>query len=216
MAKEELAKKGPTDITSRLASFEGLPSGFEGTDADSFAKPFLTIIQPTSPQLVEDSDAFIEGAKPGMFFNTLTRELYGKAVKVISFKFERVYLEWKPDQGGFVGVHTIKEGEALSAPTAQFGKRIGRNNDNEFVETHTHYLLIAGREDEGPIIFSLASSGIKHSRKWLSNAKMVTMLPMPAAKAGHTIIRATRSSSSAGQAQETIRRTSSTRYAATR
>lgn len=168
-------KKGVTDISTNLASFADLPTGFEGADSDSFAKPFLVILQPGSPQLVEDTDAHVEGAKPGMFFNTLTQELYGKSIDVIDFKFDRVYCEWKPDQGGFVGVHKIKEGEAKSVETSQFGKRIGRENDNEFVETHTHYLLIAGREDEGPIIFSLASSGIKHSRKWLSNAKMLRL-----------------------------------------
>ena len=51
MSKEkELKEKGNTDISTRLASLEGIPSGFEGADAESFARPFLTIIQPNSPQ----------------------------------------------------------------------------------------------------------------------------------------------------------------------
>ena len=42
--------------------------GTEGADKDSFAIPFLSILQPLSPQVAEGA----EGAKAGRFINSVT------------------------------------------------------------------------------------------------------------------------------------------------
>ena len=41
--------------------------GMEGADKSSFAIPFITMLQGLSPQLET-----VEGAKPGLFINTIT------------------------------------------------------------------------------------------------------------------------------------------------
>ena len=162
------------EITKSLGAFDGV-TGFEDADSQSFATPFLRILQPNSPQLMDDSESYIEGSKPGFFFNNVTNEVYGKEIVVIPFKFERLFVEWKPDRGGFVALHDVEDGERLSNPTSRFGERIGKNNENSFQETHTFYFLISEREEEGPIIFPLSLTGIKHSRKWMSMAKMLRL-----------------------------------------
>lgn len=172
-AKQVMTKEQSTALAAMQAS--ELPTGFEGADAKSYATPFLRIIQANSPQLMEDSEIYNEKAKPGHFINSVTNEVYGKTIEVIAFKFDRSYLEWKPDRGGFVGMHSIAEGERLSQDLNGMGDRVGLDNDNIFQDTHTFYLLIAGREMEGPIIFPLSSTGIKHSRKWMSAAKMLRL-----------------------------------------
>ena len=47
--------------------------GLEGADKDSFATPFLAVLQAQSPQVV---DATIEGIKAGLFINSITNELF--------------------------------------------------------------------------------------------------------------------------------------------
>lgn len=59
-------------------------AGLEGTDRDSFAIPFLTVLQPTSPQLET-----IEGAKAGGLINTVTNTLYADGVTIIPCSFQR-------------------------------------------------------------------------------------------------------------------------------
>lgn len=174
MSKEVEKKK-----TTEVAVFEKMgemdTTGFEGADGESFATPFLRILQSNSPQIEEDSDNFIQGGKAGLFFNTVTNELYGKEVNVIPVKFERMFVEWKPNRQGFVGMHSVEEAMAISEPGSVFGSRLHAESGNILQDTHTFYLLIAGYEEEGPLVFPLSSTGIRHSRKWMSMARMLRL-----------------------------------------
>lgn len=174
MAKD-VEKKQPSELAifDQMASAE--VTGFEGADFESYATPFLRILQQNSPQVLEDTDTYIPNAKPGLFFNTVTNVLYGKNVDVIPVKFERLFIEWKPNREGFAGIHSAEEGIAVSVPGERFGERIHKENENIIQDTHTFYVLIAGREAEGPLVFPLSSTGIRHSRKWMSMAKMLRL-----------------------------------------
>jgi hypothetical protein len=50
--------------------------GMEGTDKESFAIPFLKVIQKTSPEVDEADAAYNAKAKPGMLMNSVTGELF--------------------------------------------------------------------------------------------------------------------------------------------
>lgn len=178
MNKEEqknLKEKEKNEIAVFDQMAQAQITGFEGADFESYAVPFLRILQSNSPQVLEDTDNFIHGAKPGYFFNTVTNHLYGKTVNVIPVRFERVFVEWKPNREGFIGMHSIEEGLAISEPGEVFGSRIHKENGNTLQDTHTYYILIAGNEEDGPLVFPLSSTGIRHSRKWLSQAKMLRL-----------------------------------------
>lgn len=175
MAKD-LSKKeeaGPLAVFEQMAE-TGI-TGFEGADFESFATPFLRVLQQNSPQVLEDTDTYIQDAKPGFFFNTVTNQLYGKSVNVIPVRFERQFVEWKPDRAGFVAMHDVTEGMEISTPGDVFGTRVSKENGNLLQDTHTMYLLIAGKEEDGPLVFPLSSTGIRHSRKWMSLAKMLRL-----------------------------------------
>jgi len=83
-------------------------AGMEGADKDSFAIPFLSVLQKISPQCDEADAKFIDGAKGGMLFNTVTQQLYdGKeGLLFIPCAFQRRFLRWGPrgtEAGGFKG-----------------------------------------------------------------------------------------------------------------
>jgi hypothetical protein len=173
--KTDVETKPKSDVAVFEALAEAKTTGFEGADFESYATPFLRILQQNSPQVLEDTDQYIPDAKPGYFFNNVTNILYGKTVTVIPVRYERMFLEWKPERGGFVAIHSVEEGMAISVPGKSFGSRIHKENGNILQDTHTFYLLVAGREEEGPLVLPLTSTGIRHSRKWLSMAKMLRL-----------------------------------------
>lgn len=172
---KQVAKKEKSEVAIFEQMAQAPTTGFEGADFESYATPFLRILQQNSPQVLEDTDNYIPDAKPGYFFNTVTNALYGKTVNVIPVRFERLYIEWKPDRGGFVAIHSVEEGAEISHPGETFGSRIHKETGNVLQDTHTFYVLIAGREEEGPLVLPLTSTGIRHSRKWMSMAKMLRL-----------------------------------------
>ena len=174
MADKDLAVKQGEQLPAELQQgmMETGVDGFEGVGFDSFANQYLRIAQPTSPQLLEDSDDYIDGIKPGFFFNDLTKKVYGKTVKLIVFKYERMFLEWADENGGLRGQYTQDEVIQLTGKTNFFNLR-NPETQNEIDETHNYFCLVTSDMNAGPIILSLSSSGIKHSKKWMSTASMI-------------------------------------------
>lgn len=165
-----------------LTAMAGMGDGFEDTDKDAFAVPFLRILQSNSPQVNEDEDAYTKGAKPGMFFNNVSNELFGKEIVVIPVHYLRSFIEWKPNRGGFVRDHgpdpRIKD---KCVPREEGERHDYLENGNIIQDTRNHYLLVQ-REDGSldPCILSLSSTGIKHSRKWMSMMRSL-LIPTGAA-----------------------------------
>jgi len=172
MPKEtkSVAKRGEADLPIALDQLEGMSGqGFEDSDKDAYAIPFLRLLQGLSPQVNEDDpDVYIQGAKPGMFFNTITGALFGKSINVIPVHYMRDFVEWKPNRGGFVKSHG-PDPSILDRITEIDEKNNSiLDNGNIIQDSRNHYILIEGHLDKGPIIFGLSSSGIKHSRKWMT------------------------------------------------
>ena len=59
--------------------------GFENVDQESLALPILKLLQNGSGEAQKRNPNYVEGAEPGMFFNTVTRKLYDgeKGIQVI-------------------------------------------------------------------------------------------------------------------------------------
>ena len=51
-------------------------SGMEGATSESFAIPFLSVLQKGSPQVDEASGAAIEGAKAGMLWDNVAGRMF--------------------------------------------------------------------------------------------------------------------------------------------
>jgi hypothetical protein len=138
--------------------------GFEDINGNTMSVPFVRILQKLSAQLDKQKPEYIPGAEEGQYFNTVTKTVYGNKLEVIVLKFERVYIEWKPNRGGFVGYHTPDNAQRIAVDQT-FGK--WKNKDgNDLQENYVYLVLIAGHEAEGPVVLSLASSAIKVAREW--------------------------------------------------
>ena len=67
---KEVEKKQKNEVAVFEQMAELQTTGFEGADFESYATPFLRILQQNSPQVLEDTDNYIPDAKPGYFFKT--------------------------------------------------------------------------------------------------------------------------------------------------
>lgn len=154
--------------------------GMEGADKDSFAIPFIVVLQSNSPQCeVTNGQPLVPGAVAGRFLNSVTNEVFDE-ILLIPVAFQRRYLEWAPRSagGGFKGEHTVVEveGGPEVANAVKWAMKI-INEKNEMVteagnllkDTRNHFVM--ARNLEGvwrPAVFSLASTKISASKRWLS------------------------------------------------
>ena len=144
--------------------------GFEGINTSTMAVPFIRILQKLSPQLNRQKAEYMADAEEGMFFNTLTKAIFADGFNCIVLNFDHVYIEWKPNRGGFVGYHSPENAERIAVDKT-FGAWKTKDG-NELSENYVYMLVIEGHEHEGPIVLSLSSSAIKVAREW--NRLMLT------------------------------------------
>ncbi len=145
--------------------------GFENITQDDLKMPFLRILQKGSPQVDKNDANYIQGAEPGMFCNNITQKLYGTTINLIPIKYERLWMEWKPDRGGLVGRHIPN---SIKVDASDFSN--WTYNGNIIQETLFFYVLIEGHFEDGLILFTLWSTGIKHGKNW--NTQIIhTRLP---------------------------------------
>ena len=159
-SKDEELKAKVTAAFNEADTMEG----FEDINGSTMAIPFVRILQSLSPQLNKQKPEYIQGAQVGDWFNTTTKEIYGPEINVLVLKFERIFIEWKPNRGGFVGYHTPENAERLAVDTT-FGNWKTKEG-NELQENYVYMILVEGHEGEGISVLSLSSSAIKVAKEW--------------------------------------------------
>lgn len=153
MAKEKSTMDWIADANDTL-------EGFEDINAQTMSIPFLKLAQALTPQTKKaKQDVYIPGLEEGMFFNSVSKEIYGSSLRLIIIKFECIYIEWAPNRGGFIGYHSPENAINLAVDKTFGAWKTKEGNDLQ--EYYTYYCLIVGHENEGPIIMSLTSSAIK-------------------------------------------------------
>ena len=120
MANEIKAKQD----TSLALFGDDVSKGFENMTQEDMALPFVRILGQLSPQVTDGDAKYIEGAKPGMIYNTVTSELYDgkKGIKVIPCYYKKDYPEWSDrgdGPGAPVAIHLP------NSPVIATGKRDG-------------------------------------------------------------------------------------------
>lgn len=159
--------------------------GMEHTDKDSFAIPFLRVLQKISPQVDEDDPQHIPGAKGGALFNTVTGELYdGKeGVEFCPVAYQRRFIQWAPrgDSAGFKGEWLPEEvTKALAEGTVTELEGRLTVGEDRLVDTRTHFGLVVSGDAVSQVILPLSSTQIKKSKQlmsMLSSVKVKNVTP---------------------------------------
>src|SRR5882672_6814537 len=128
-----------TEIPEYLRKPEGVPpAGLEHLTREDMTLPRLGIAQALSPQLSESDPKYIDGLRPGNFFNTITKENYGKQVQLVPLLFYKTRILFGPiDEGGglrcqapdnLIGIGE-PGGTCIKCPFSQFGS--ARNGEGK-------------------------------------------------------------------------------------
>lgn len=181
-ASKEVAKKGSTAVAAYDYG-DDVGGGFDNQTREDIAIPFISVLQGLSPQVAKGT---VEGAKPGMLFNTVTEELIDpkEGVTFVPAYTEHVYVEWVPrkEGGGFVAIHQINSEVVKKAKeeSEEFGKlKIDREGggQNDLVETFYVYGSVVD-EDLEPVsmaVIAFTSTKIKIYKRWNTSLRMFTM-----------------------------------------
>lgn len=167
--KEMAAQNDQLPATIDMSQYAG--QGMENTDRDSFAIPFLAVMQKGSPQVDKDSDAFVKGAEVGDLMLTTTQELFKDedGVDLVFCGYRRAFLRWAPrDQGGgFKGELAVDEVARLRAANTireEDGKLFADNGDL-VRDTRIHYVMVVRPDGTfTPAVVSCSSTQIKKSK----------------------------------------------------
>lgn len=181
MANKKIAKKDDAALAAENLYGNMANAGFENMGRDDLALPFINVLQTNSPQV--DPDDGIEGAKAGMFYNTVTQSLHADVI-FIPLGIEKSFIEWQPrDQGGggFVQQHDFDSPEVREAIQANGGS-MGKIpfGSNELVETRTIYALLLEEDAEtviGPAVINFTSTKITPMKKMISALRMIKGQP---------------------------------------
>jgi len=176
MAKTDVAVKETTALAILTDLEQDAGAGFDGMTQDDYALPFLRLLTNTSPEVGE-----VDGAMPGMVYNTVTGQLYDgkKGIEVVPCAYVRQYIEWAPrGQGTGAPIHIHP---ATSDILSKTHKEPGDNKDyldngNYIENTANHYVMVV--EEDGvmsPALISMKSTQLKKSRKWNSMMQSVKM-----------------------------------------
>lgn len=144
--------------------------GFDALNADVVAFPFIRVLQSISPQCKKTKPEYVEGAEEGMLFNNINNRLMTPPVEVVVGRFDRYYIEWKPNRGGFVAAHMPEDIDAgLRNNTLVRNEKnriVSRHTGNEFSDTFTYYVVFPEFPEDGVCLLCLSSTQLKEARRW--------------------------------------------------
>lgn len=184
--KEVATRKAGAVTTAGKKGFAARAGhGMENTTADSFAIPFLAILQKGSPQVDEAGGKQLKGAKAGMIFETVSQKLHdGKeGIELVQCGYKRVFLRWGAREagGGFKGEFKPEEAAKMRQEglLEDFeGRTYFKDKDGSFnpkksdrlVDTRVHFMAKIDRK-KGTFmraVLSLSSTQVRKSKHLMS------------------------------------------------
>ena len=165
----QVAERKKTDVALTGMFEADANTGFGNMDTDDYALPFLRVLGQLSPECNKRDAKYVDGAEPGMIFNTVTKQLYdGEAgVNVIPCYYKREYVEWSDRGEGTsapVAIHSVDSGIIKDA-TRDAGYKDRLPNGNYLENTASYFVTI---DDGTSALISMKSTQLKVSRSWNS------------------------------------------------
>ena len=170
----QVTKKEKSDVALTSMFEQDQAGGMQGMSSDDFAMPFLRVLGQLSPEVNERDAKYVEGAEPGMIFNTVTKQTYDgeKGINIIPCYYKREYVEWSDRGQGTsapVAIHAANSGIIKeSKRDASYKDRLDNGN---YLENTASYFVLT--EDMQTALISMKSTQLKVSRSW--NAMMASI-----------------------------------------
>lgn len=175
-------------VSSMFAADAG--AGMEGASVESFAIPFLNVLQKGSPQVDETSGAAIPGAKAGMLYESISGQMIdGKTgLVIVPCAYRRVFLHWSESKG-FQGEmlpeevakrradgSIVEHKNRLYMPEKK-GGAVDPEETDRIADARNHYVLIIDNKTGAwrQALISLGSTQIKKSRALMTALASVKM-----------------------------------------
>lgn len=174
VSKEKGLAEIPKEKALTTMNFEqDAGDGFGNADKDSFAIPFLSILQSNSPQLDDGKPEYLPAARPGMFFNSATKELFdGKdaGILLVPAHFQRKFVEWRSrdEGGGYVREYDPSQIDLDQLERDDSGRYLIGSDGHYLSDTRYHFCVLLTPDGASLVVLSLSSTQIKKSRAWLT------------------------------------------------
>ena len=125
-----------------------------------------------SPQVNKRDSKYVEGAEPGMIYNTVTHELYDgtKGINVVPCYYKREYIEWQDrgeGSGAPVAIHAASSGIINEATRDSINK--DRLKNGNYLENTASYFVIVSKDNGAETaLITMKSTQLKVSKNWNS------------------------------------------------
>ena len=166
----QVAEKKSAPLPANMFE-EDAAKGLGKIGQEDLALPFLKILGQLSPEVNKRDGKYVEGAEPGMIFNSVSGDLYDgvKGIDVIPCFYKLEYIEWK-DRGDGPGApvaiyDSSSDIMSKTKPDANYKDRLP--NGNYIEKTASHFVIITG-DSPSTALISMKSTQLKISRKWNS------------------------------------------------
>jgi len=166
----QVAEKKTAPLPANMFE-EDAAKGLGAIGQEDLALPFLKILGQLSPEVNKRDGKYVEGAEPGMIFNSVTGDLYDgvSGIDVIPCFYKLEYIEWK-DRGDGPGApvaiyDSSSDVMSKTKPDANYKDRLP--NGNYIEKTASHFVIIMG-DNPSTALISMKSTQLKISRKWNS------------------------------------------------
>jgi len=163
----QVTKKENSDVALAGMFEQDQAGGMQGMGSEDFAMPFLRVLGQLSPETNKRDAKYIEGAEPGMIFNTVTKQTYDgeNGLNIIPCGYKREYVEWSDRGEGTsapVSIHPVSSGIIKEATRgADWKDRLPNGN---YLENTASYFVMT--EDLQMALISMKSTQLKVSRTW--------------------------------------------------
>jgi hypothetical protein len=189
MSKETVTKKketGTNGVSKKTngalatVNFEadaGFSTGTVGQE--DLALPFLKILGQLSPEVNKRDGKYVEGAQPGMIYNSVTNDLYDgeKGVNIIPCYYKLEYVEWKDRGKDSAGapVNIYPSSSDIMTKTTRGGDYKDRLANNNYIEKTASHFVIVDAGVPTTALIAMKSTQLKISRKWNSMMQSIKM-----------------------------------------
>jgi len=173
----QVAEKKTAGLPSNMFE-EDAAKGLGAIGQEDLALPFLKILGQLSPEVNKRDGKYVEGAEPGMIYNSVSGDLYDgvKGIDVIPCFYKLEYIEWK-DRGEGPGApvaiyDSSSDVMSKTKPDANYKDRLP--NGNYIEKTASHFVIVTG-DSPSTALISMKSTQLKISRKWNSMMSGIKM-----------------------------------------